>query len=110
MELSPTMLAAYDLAAKHDNGLVRFPGGYWAQEGWDSHSKWFSTPTIQALVSRGVATYSRWYEGRSRFPIEITLSIAVLHCSCGAALTREEYQEHQKRGHDSAITTNKGTP
>lgn len=74
-DLSPTMKAAWELAAKYGGKLIRFPGGYWAQQGWDSHSRWFATPTIQALVSRGVASYSTWYEGRSRFPIEITLNV-----------------------------------
>lgn len=26
-----------------------------------------------------------------------------LHCSCGAACTREEYEQHRERGHDAAI-------
>jgi len=60
---------------KHDGTLHRFPGGYWAAEGWYAwHGPSFGTPTVEALVRRHIATYTVWKDGRGgKFPIEITL-------------------------------------
>ncbi len=76
--LTPKMRDCYIHMKAHDNKLVRFPGGYWAREGW---SMWngpsFGTSTIQALVDRGVASYTVWKEHRGypgKFPIEVTLA------------------------------------
>ena len=73
-ELSPKMLKAIDHMKNHDNKLVRFPGGYWAAEGWAWHGPYFGTSTVEALVRRNVATYTVWKDGRNgKFPIEVTL-------------------------------------
>ena len=75
-ELSPKMKSAVAYMQKHDNKLVRYPGGYWASVGWHLWSgPCFGTPTVQALVRRGVAEYTVWKDGRSgKFPIECTLT------------------------------------
>lgn len=72
-DLSPTMQSAIYYARKHGNKIVRYPGGFWARTGWDSQAPWFGTSTINALVDRGVAEFTEWKEGRSRFPVEVTL-------------------------------------
>ena len=73
--LTPKMLEAIDRMKAHDNKFVRYPGGYWAAEGWHMwHGPSFGTPTIEALVRRGVAEYTVWHEGRNgKFPIEVAL-------------------------------------
>lgn len=75
-ELSPTMEYALKLANEKGNGkLTRFPGGFWiASETW-SHPQ-FGTPTIEALVSRGKMTYTKWQQRdpRPAFPIEATVT------------------------------------
>lgn len=76
-ELSATMREALDYASKH-GGLERFPGGYWCEPG---HSQWnvnplvsFGTKTVQALVSRGLAEYTEWRDGRNgTFPIRMAV-------------------------------------
>lgn len=74
-ELSATMRAALGYATKH-GGLERFPGGFWSRPGltqWDSlQYVSFGTPTVQALVSRGLAEYIEWKDGRNgSFPIRM---------------------------------------
>lgn len=81
--LTPTMQAAYQHAKAHGSVLERFPGGYWCEVGrtqWTAHGgQTFSTPTVQALVSRGLADYTEWKDGRNgRFPIRATLTGAEL--------------------------------
>ena len=76
--LSPTMREALICARERGNGkLLRYPGGFWAIEGWrGAHAgTWFGTSTIEALVSRGVAEYTAWKErgNGTRFPIEMTV-------------------------------------
>jgi hypothetical protein len=75
-ELSPKMLSAIEHMKRNNNKLVRFPGGYWAREGWHSwNGPCWGTPTVEALVRRGVATYTVWKTGRSaKFPIECSLT------------------------------------
>lgn len=76
-QLSPTMRAAVIYAKKFQNKIVRYQGGYWARANWEGAHKehWFSTSTIQALVSRGLADYTQWQDGRAgHFPIEVTLT------------------------------------
>jgi hypothetical protein len=77
-ELSPKMLECIEHMKKHDNKLVRFPGGYWAREGWHSwNGPCFGTPTVEAIVKRGMAFYSVWKTGkRNKFPIECRLTSA----------------------------------
>lgn len=79
-KLTVVMRDACQLAAQHGGKLQRAPGGFWAQPGWKgtNSGRWFGTPTIQALVSRGVAEYTDWQQrssGNGRFPIEVTVNI-----------------------------------
>ena len=71
MELSQKMQQALSYAIKNGGSLRRYQGGYWAMEHWRSHEwPWFGTSTVEALVSRGVMSYSEWMEGRNgRFPV-----------------------------------------
>jgi len=75
--LSPSMEACRRYAANNGNVLMRYQGGFWAKREWSgprSDAAWFGTPTVEALVKRGVAEYTDWQEGRyGRFPIELTL-------------------------------------
>ena len=80
MKLSVTMQKALDFANQHGGKLVRYPGGFWMQEGFktDNHTwmnrRWFGTSTVQALVARQEMWYSRWQTGRNgEFPIEATV-------------------------------------
>jgi hypothetical protein len=74
-ELSPKMLEAVDHMKRHNNTMVRFPGGYWAAIGWYAwHGPCWGTPTIEALVRRGIAEYTAWKEVRGgKFPIKAKL-------------------------------------
>lgn len=77
VEISETMHAAVQFAWKNGGKLTRHPGGFWRDAGptmdrWGG--TWFGTPTIEALVKRGLATYTQWKEsGNRRFPIEMTM-------------------------------------
>lgn len=72
-ELSPTMREALDFAKKN-GGLIREPGGYWKSAEPCAWPFSFSTPTVNALVSRGLAEYTEWKDGRNgRFPIRMSV-------------------------------------
>jgi len=76
-KLSKTMRDAIDFARENEGKLIRHPGGFWAKKvlTW---AKWFGTTTVEALVARGVGTYTAW-EGKSeqyKFPVEFTLTPA----------------------------------
>lgn len=77
VEISETMAKAIHFAQKCGGKLTRHPGGFWRDDGpamdrWGG--TWFGTPTVEALVKRGLMTYTQWKEsGNSRFPIEATL-------------------------------------
>lgn len=78
-ELSTTMRAAIDYAQRNGGKLIRYPGGFWAPEGWrQGHGNHFGASTIQALVSRGIAEYTGWQDRSSggRFPIEVTVNVS----------------------------------
>lgn len=73
--LSPEMQQAVRFANAHGNKLVRHPGGFWAGPQFVGVRPWFGTTTIEALVRRGIASYTGWKETHGRkFPIEVTLS------------------------------------
>ena len=77
-ELSATMRDALDYAGKHGGQLERFPGGYWCEPGrtqWDINPHVsFSSGTVNALVSRGLAEYTEWKDGRNgSFPIRMVV-------------------------------------
>ena len=61
-EFSKEMLEAIE--AMKAGPFLRFPGGYWAREGWSIRSeKYYSGRTIQALVDRGRAEYTEFKNG-----------------------------------------------
>jgi hypothetical protein len=78
VRLSPTMQSAVDHARQHGGCLVRYPGGFWCRDGLMDHANpWWGTSTVQALVSRGVMTYTEWKETvRSRFPVRAAIAAA----------------------------------
>jgi hypothetical protein len=69
------MRNAIDYANEHGGRLIRYPGGFWCKDGlMEWQRPWFGATTIEALVKRGVAEYTKWFEGsRARFPIEVTM-------------------------------------
>ncbi len=84
MELSETMQEAIDYAIEHGGELVRYPGGWWAREGWPGYGAsslkseaWFygfGTRTVRALVSRGLAEYTDFRNGkRGDYPVRIKI-------------------------------------
>ena len=79
MKLSPAMMECRDFMQKHGGKIHRHPGGFWSHETWNQHEGGinFGTATVEALISRGVAKYTRWKAGRrypaSSFPVEATL-------------------------------------
>ena len=76
-DLSETMRAAIASAAQHRGKLIRFPGGFWAWDGWqlNSSATAFGTSTVESLVKRGEMEYTDWFINKfnRRFPIEATL-------------------------------------
>ena len=74
-QLTPTMQAAVDMAREHGGALHRHPGGFWAGPEWKLHgAPYVGTPTVEALVRRGVARHSEWKDGRmGRFPVKMEL-------------------------------------
>lgn len=77
-ELTPTMKRAIAYMQRHGGKVVRYPGGYWASETWHMWAGApYKTPTIEALVRRGMAEYTAWKDGKNeRFPIECSLTSA----------------------------------
>lgn len=74
--LSETMQSLVDFIGKGGT-IARFPGGYWAHPSWTyNNGPWWGATTVEALVKRKVAAYTKHQQGRNghEFPIE-----AVLH-------------------------------
>ena len=79
--LTAEMQRALDYAKTHGGKLYRHPGGYWGHNNWFAmrHCKWFfGTTTIQGLVARGLASYTRWQRRTAKtrggdFPVELTV-------------------------------------
>lgn len=78
-ELSPTMRSALACAKAYGGKIVRYPGGYWAREGWmqnGDRSASYGTSTIQGLVDRERLEYTKFQQhkkGGGSFPIEATV-------------------------------------
>lgn len=75
--LTLTMTACLERLRAHGE-LVRLPGGYWARQGVKFSGSspaetWDGTPTIEALVRRGLAEYSQWQQGRGGKPFPIAV-------------------------------------
>lgn len=73
--ISHAMRLAIELARKNGGKLTRFmcPSG-WSSDGLEPLR--FQENTIQALVDRGLAEYTRWSLGRYKPPVEVTLTAA----------------------------------
>lgn len=71
MEISKKMQQAMLYALVNDGKLYHHLGGFWAMENWRAgQHPWFGTSTVDALVSRGLMSYTKWQEGENeRFPI-----------------------------------------
>lgn len=76
LELSKTMQQAMLYAMVNGGKLRRYRGGFWAMENWrHGQFPWFGTSTVEALVSRGLMSYSEWRDGRKgRFPVAVVVS------------------------------------
>lgn len=83
-KLSTTMQKAVRYAKEHGGKLIRYPGGYWAKEGWKGpHEYSFGASTIEALAGRGIVEYTKWQKRKNwspaftdhqgEFPIEATI-------------------------------------
>lgn len=77
--LSFVMQTAVKFARLQSGGkLYRHPGGFWSHQDFRKHpnihyAHW-GTPTIEALVRRGVAKYTASQNGRNgEFPTEATI-------------------------------------
>lgn len=76
MKLTPTMLELVKYMKENGGVIHRHPGGFWAREGYGYLSHSFGTSSVEALVKRGVATYTEWKDGKSgRFPIVARLQL-----------------------------------
>lgn len=58
-----------------DSTLYRHPGGFWKRdEHWVVNSPCYGGSTVEALVSRGIAEYTVWRDGKNgRFPVQARL-------------------------------------
>lgn len=57
-ELSETQQQCLEYIKAHGGTIKRHTGGYWAHEHWKGDHVWFSTGTIQALVTRNLLEYT----------------------------------------------------
>lgn len=76
--LTVEMQALIDfMAARSDRSAWRHPGGFWSgNKPPTSFSTTFGASTVQALVTRGVAEYTRHQKGKSGdFPVCATLRV-----------------------------------
>lgn len=74
--LTPVMERLIEwMRSRPDRSVHRHPGGYWwEQDPRSTYLSGFGTTTVAALVSRGVAEWVEWQDGRSgRFPIQARL-------------------------------------
>ena len=77
--LTTTMQDAYRYALANGGTLTRFPGGWQQPVRWmgaDATGPAFGTSTIEGLVRRNHAVYTKWQEGRrGTFPVEVMMVI-----------------------------------
>ena len=76
LKVSKKMQQAMLYALANGGKLRRYRGGFWAMENWrHAQFPWFGTSTVEALVSRGLMSYSEWRDGRKgRFPVAAVVS------------------------------------
>lgn len=76
-QLSKTMRDCYEYAKGNGGILTRFPGSFHQPVKWmlaSQERQFFGSSTVEALVKRGYAEYSKWRMGRrGEFPIEVTM-------------------------------------
>jgi len=75
-DISQKMLDAMLYALNNNGKLYRYRGGFWAKGNWTvGQYPWFGTITIQALVSRGLMSFTGWQKGRNgAYPISVDVS------------------------------------
>lgn len=74
--LTPMMLSLIAFMRKFGDKVHRHPGGFWTNEIWSGRIT-YGTSSVQALVDRGLAAYTRSRTGANgTFPIEATLTAA----------------------------------
>ena len=77
--LTAEMQRALDYAKSQGGKLYRSPGGYWGQADLSTRDcPVFGTTTMQGLVARGLASYTRWMRRTAKtrggdFPVELTV-------------------------------------
>lgn len=77
MKLTKTMHELIEYMKTNGGVIHRHPGGFWAREGYSYLQYSFGTRSVEALVTRGVAEYSEWKDGKSgRFPVTAKLKAA----------------------------------
>lgn len=72
---TPKMEKLIAFMREHGGKIHCHPGGFWSRVDWKYDGPHFGTPSVAALVRRGLATYTAEKErtfGQS-FPIEATL-------------------------------------
>lgn len=75
--LSKTMLALIKFMREHNGHVWRHPGGFWQNANWIHRYSCFSSATVEALISRGIAEYDEHKAGKLfDFPIRATLTQA----------------------------------
>jgi len=76
LEVSKKMKQAMLYALVNGGKLCRYRGGFWAMENWrKGQTPWFGASTVEALVSRGLMSYTEWRDGnKGRFPIAAVVS------------------------------------
>lgn len=74
-ELSPMMQELVAFMRENAGMVIRHPGGFWGRSGLSGYvGKTYGTSSVHALVTRGVAEYSEWQDGRrGRFPVAAKL-------------------------------------
>jgi hypothetical protein len=71
---SPLWKSAIQYARAKDGNFYRVAGGYWYFDKY-RNSQYVGTTTVEAIVKRGIATYTEWKQGRFRtFPVKATLN------------------------------------
>lgn len=75
-ELTPEMERAREVARSNGGVLDRFPGGFWKVNDADARRP-FKSATVEALVTRGLARYTKLqprshaHDRRPPFPIRV---------------------------------------
>jgi len=72
MKITPPMRECIAKMRQYNRMIDRYPGGFWQCGATGGVS--FGTSTVEALVTRGLAVYTEWKQGRSRFPIRAVLT------------------------------------